>query len=102
MHIISWEHEAWELEGLGRGCLGSWACPGLGPTSLLFFLSSILGGREPLLTKVSMWCLQGVELQHMSTEVAAGGWGGAGRTGMPTLRHLGTLARLGTAWLCWV
>lgn len=101
MDIIRWEPEAWWLEGLARGRFGSWASPGLGPASLLVFLPCSLGGKEPLPTKVSMWCLLGAEPQHMSTEVAAGGWSGAGRTGMPTLRYLGTLARWGATWLCW-
>lgn len=46
--------------------------------SLLFSVSSRLGGRELLPTKVSMWCLPGVAAQHMSMEMAAGGWGEAG------------------------
>lgn len=90
--------EAWGLEGFGRGPLGSWANPGLGPESSLN-LSSSLRCRAQLPTKASMWCFPGVEPQHMSMEVAAGGvrGGRAGRTGMPTLRHLGLLKRLGTA-----
>lgn len=46
MHIIYWEPEAWELERLGQGRLGSWAGSDLGPTSIVLFLSPSLGGRE--------------------------------------------------------
>lgn len=69
MDIIHWEPEAWELEGLGQGPLWELSLSSARPV----FLPCSLEGREPLPTKVSMWCLLGVEPQHMSMEVAAGG-----------------------------